>query len=297
MPQSNRVNLCFILLILFFIAGFLSLSLIKLYSSDAVKTDVKTESKEGEKNYVGWETCVGCHSNNEKSAVEGPHSPLFLKKSPGVNNGCEACHGGGSLHASNPPENILNFKKEIKEGEKACLRCHKSEKTANFQNSQHHKKGVSCTKCHNPHDTKTMLRNKQPSLCLTCHQNRIADMNLPSHHPIKEKKVVCVDCHNPHQNSKLNSQKLSDVCLNCHQEKAGPFAFEHRAVAESCTTCHTPHGSVNQNLLILRTPSLCLQCHSNAPSFHDLTSGIYKKCVSCHAAIHGSNSDAKLRKF
>jgi predicted CXXCH cytochrome family protein len=43
---------------------------------------------------------------------------------------------------------------------------------------------------------------------------------------------------------------------------AGPFAYQHPPVTESCMNYHNAHGSLNTNLLTLSEPALCLQCHA-----------------------------------
>jgi DmsE family decaheme c-type cytochrome len=86
--------------------------------------------------------------------------------------------------------------------------------------------------------------------------------------------------------------------VKCHTEKAGPFVYEHPPVKiEGCTSCHTPHGSVNPRLLnTSRVNLLCIQCHSLAsgamatPTFHNQAQK-YQACTMCHTAIHGSNTD------
>ena len=39
---------------------------------------------------------------------------------------------------------------------------------------------------------------------------------------------------------------------------------------------------------------LCLECHSDVPSFHDVSRPRYQNCQNCHAAVHGSNRDPRL---
>ena len=37
--------------------------------------------------------------------------------------------------------------------------------------------------------------------------------------------------------------------------------FEHAPVRENCATCHDPHGSSNDRMLVVRMPMLCQRCH------------------------------------
>ena len=75
-------------------------------------------------------------------------------------------------------------------------------------------------------------------------------------------------------------------------------------MAESCATCHDPHGSNNDRSLVARQPYLCQRCHvtSRHPPtvydgyvLHNSTSAnkiFGKGCTVCHTQIHGSNSPA-----
>jgi predicted CXXCH cytochrome family protein len=70
-------------------------------------------------------------------------------------------------------------------------------------------------------------------------------------------------------------------------------------VQENCAICHNPHGTVNENLLRVRAPFLCQQCHE--PSSHRGNMGtptvsgtnanlLARGCVNCHTNIHGTNN-------
>jgi len=72
--------------------------------------------------------------------------------------------------------------------------------------------------------------------------------------------------------------------------------YPHPPMAvNGCIACHTPHGSPNPFQLNRASVSqLCLECHTNTPTFHDLSKPAYRACVSCHAAVHGSQRDRNL---
>ena len=100
--------------------------------------------------------------------------------------------------------------------------------------------------------------------------------------------------------------KVDDTCGKCHMAQRGPFVFEHEAVREGCTSCHTVHGSVNNKLLTQRNQTLCIKCHfqqQTAPG-RLLVGGIDHTgfvsrgtCWSagCHEAVHGSRVSSSLR--
>jgi DmsE family decaheme c-type cytochrome len=98
---------------------------------------------------------------------------------------------------------------------------------------------------------------------------------------------------------------ISEACTGCHTEKRGPFLWEHGPVRQNCTTCHDPHGSNNDRLLVAKLPMLCQRCHvaSRHPAtIYDGTQLATKSnrligrgCVNCHSQIHGSNSPSGNR--
>ena len=93
---------------------------------------------------------------------------------------------------------------------------------------------------------------------------------------------------------------VAESWTSCHTEMRGPVLFEHAPVRENCATCHDPHGSSNDRMLVVRMPMLCQRCH--IASKHPAT--LYDKdqittnksnrmfgrsCVNCHSTVHGSN--------
>jgi predicted CXXCH cytochrome family protein len=103
--------------------------------------------------------------------------------------------------------------------------------------------------------------------------------------------------------------RQNEACAGCHREQTRPVVFEHEAMREGCTTCHNPHGSVNQKLLVERDANLCLKCHAQIHAAGAGAGQIFigkenhtfylrqGTCWSagCHNAIHGSNVSPKLR--
>lgn len=266
-----------------------------------------------ESGFLGAKQCSGCHAGLADGLKTTAHAPLFATAGKvGPKSGCEACHGPGEAHLEDS-EVIFKFDEASVKTDDVCLKCHSDGGKKGWRTSLHAGAELGCISCHRIHPSKPgrdkdsrknaknvkpakQLKMTEPDLCLSCHTEKAAEINMASHHPVKQGKVACSSCHSPHENSALEQDRAAGKCVSCHQEKAGPFVNEHPPAAESCLACHTPHGSMNQNLLTQRTPALCLQCHTGTPVTHNTSQIAYKNCATCHTAIHGSNNSAKFMR-
>ena len=220
--------------------------------------------------FVGNRSCAECHTNISRVFPASPHARIYLRDTQAAGQtGCESCHGPGSLHVSSG--------------------------------------GGRGKFIVNP--------GKNPAACFECHRGTEAEFHLPQHHPVLEQKMNCVQCHDPHgrdifkPSGGLALGRPNESCAECHHEQTRPFVFEHAALREGCTVCHSVHGSVNSKLLTQRDANLCLRCHAQVqgptvPRGHILIGDIdhtsYVRmgaCWSsgCHTAVHGSNVDVRLR--
>jgi len=298
------------------IGGFLFFFLFSAPSSAPAqnakgKASADSTPQAGAAEYIGAAACEGCHADEAASFEKSPHWKTTLDTRGGTpHQGCEACHGPGSLHLTDPTDKtkIFDFKsRPAKAINDQCLACHASGKEQmNFARSEHAHNNVSCTDCHSAHhatQAEFLLVKAQPELCYTCHAQQKPQFAMPFHHRVNEGLIACSDCHNPHGTVEAKQVRVSStqdaVCFTCHTDKRGPFVFEHEPVkVEGCETCHTPHGSPNAHLLKTSNVNLlCLSCHTTsfspapgAPSFHNQAAQ-YQSCTLCHTQIHGSNVD------
>ena len=176
-----------------------------------------------------------------------------------------------------------------------------------------------CETCHGPGSVHVENRGRRPGdilsgdpqACFACHLNVKGEFMLQHHHPVPEGLMTCSDCHDMHGSNVRSSGGAmllgnNEKCFRCHKEMRGPFVFEHDAVRDGCSSCHNPHGSINDKLLVAGQSITCLRCHwesafntssanigSHAHSGHSIGAG--QDCIDCHTAVHGSNVWRSLR--
>ncbi len=243
---------------------------------------------------LGAEACMECHG----------HQPA-----PRHHLDCEGCHGSGARHV----QNVLDPAHVRYPANSVCQECHEAghRSLRSWPASEHARAGLLCADCHDPHngepfhlrENPTLARNLLPQarpgtrLCLGCHADVGAQLNLPSHHPVREGMLGCIDCHAPHASQDARLGLETARCGGCHQAQIGPWIYEHSPVEEDCAYCHVPHGAVADYLLDATQPGLCVYCHSvaEAGAVHDPQAYV-TRCTDCHLAIHGSYADPHLRR-
>lgn len=260
--------------------------------------------------------CTRCHDETEDYPVfaigKTRHGVVADARTPT----CTSCHGESETHINKPqgvnerPKPGRVFGKDsltpVAQRNEACLGCHQGGGRMHWQTGPHAVRDVACTSCHQVHTAHDKVRDKttQPEVCFTCHKEQRAQVKRPSRHPIVEGIVACSDCHNPHGTAGeklLVRDNVNDTCYGCHMEKRGPFVRTHQPVQENCANCHNPHGTTLPNLLKVRAPFLCQQCHEptshrggiasvTETSFGTRQNTLARGCLNCHTSIHGTNN-------
>jgi DmsE family decaheme c-type cytochrome len=162
----------------------------------------------------GTASCMRCHTGERmRSVAETVHGDTDNPFSPFSNQGCEACHGPGSLHVSRARGGIgfpamLSFRdagESPEERAAACLGCHAEDmgelEGMAWQGSIHALGGNTCVNCHQVHTPGNPLveRDAQVELCSTCHSTQIADHRRFEDVGIVFDELKCYNCHDVHQ--------------------------------------------------------------------------------------------------
>jgi len=262
--------------------------------------------------------CLDCHAADDDSHVQLVFKTVHGSLNGGGANACTACHGPSEQHNKRGKKEPVDigfgplWTSDVETRNASCQGCHDDQDQMHWVGSAHEQENLACNDCHQSHSPQGPALDGEAAqaLCLNCHTQVRAELQLPSRHPIIEGKTDCVDCHNPHGglgDASLHEVTLNDNCFSCHQDKRGPFLWEHPPAAEDCSLCHRPHGSVHEPLLTARGPALCQQCH--AAAFHPsvpyggegLAGGsanqnlLGKNCLNCHSKVHGSNHPSGAR--
>jgi DmsE family decaheme c-type cytochrome len=268
-----------------------------------------TQKPTGPATYMGDNNCLGCHLEQQAGYERSPHHWAADPRSPVAKQGCETCHGAGSLHADDPDHvKIANDFKVMKPAaiNATCETCHNRGEHALWEGSTHERRDVSCVSCHSLHkpksDTGFLKAKTQTEVCAVCHRDKASKVDRSGHMPVREGKMACSSCHNMHGSTNVKllrkGDSIAELCTSCHADKRGPYLYEHAPSRDGCVTCHDPHGSANERMLVVKTPMLCQRCHvaTRHPStIYDqalITTSVRvyaRSCVTCHANIHGSN--------
>lgn len=223
--------------------------------------------------YVGAETCASCHEDAARYYEHDPHATAMVRvevegeEEDLAVDGCEACHGPGSLHVENDgAEGTI-----LKENTDRCFACH-VDVLAKFKLQHHHPVAegrMTCSDCHDAHGedsraTVGAMLKRSDEKCFKCHK----EMKGPFVFEHEAMREGCQACHNPHGSvqDKMLVAGQSTTCLRCHYDiNTNPSGNLSGGVAHGSTASTT--GAKGGN--------------------YDVGRG--EECIDHHRAPHGSS--------
>ena len=211
--------------------------------------------------YAGNDTCAVCHEAQDNALKGTAHAQAKNPRSPAAAHGCETCHGPLQAHVDDEKNGQVRKFKDLTPLEKnqTCLSCHNRGDHAGWEGSGHERRNVTCTTCHSVHSSKSF----------------------------------------EHQ---LVKATQTQVCATCHRTQVAKTerAVAHMPVREgkmSCSSCHNPHGSINNVKALKSGTSVaesCTTCHTEmrGPVLWE-HAPVRENCATCHDP-HGSSNDRML---
>ena len=189
-----------------------SLAALSMMLVTDMPADAQTTTPDPQYTTEGSERCLFCHAAERMELMaDTVHGDATNPHTPWAEQGCESCHGPGSLHVSRarggigqPP--LLQFGEDhpLPEQTAACLTCHKDDmgdlEGFEWTGSMHDTDEVTCTSCHSVHQIGNPLTEREPQLenCTECHKDEIRDHNRFENAGIVFDRLMCVDCHDVH---------------------------------------------------------------------------------------------------
>jgi hypothetical protein len=244
--------------------------------------------------------CGECHATGYQPSGNVDGSPGVQGTWAAAGVQCEACHGPGSRHITNPPMEAMRVNRDAE----ACETCHLAgtldqiEMTDGFV--QHHddyrspfaakKEIMDCVDCHDPHRGVVAPRREGLATvstpCEACHLEQARFDDAALHPPT----AACVDCHMPRliQNAVADPETLiADMRTHLMQilpldpgqtDKGDSSGMPFISLDYACRSCHLTDGSVDDDLLVEAASSYdhrgaqhsgqvegaCLDCHDPA---------------------------------
>ncbi len=212
--------------------------------------------------------CGRCHTTGYSSMGNQDGLPGLVGtwSEPGIT--CEACHGPGGLHATDPP----GFQMVVDRDSELCGQCHLRGASEFVDASggfiRHHEQyeelfqskhiTLDCVVCHDPHTGVIQLRQAEVqttrTTCENCHFQQAKYQDSQVHPQVAE----CIDCHMPRLvKSAVGNPDTFTGDIRTHLMAIDPFqvgqfetlddgstvALSQISLDYACRSCHSEGGT------------------------------------------------------
>lgn len=264
-------------------------------SGPAPHPSVAFETRRGqdasEATAVGAEKCVTCHPLRDESLATSAHAHLAAGA---TSEGCETCHGKGSLHVETGGlARLITRPDRAGDGAATCRSCHEEVDAATFHWGERKAPFLSphltCASCHTVHRAKDAAAAPAASspatnaLCATCHAPAFTSQHLTTHVSLgaldRPLAQGCGACHTGGEAHARAGGKPDLV-----DPVRGTSAAAQRALCNQC------HGGDEKLVHVgagahFRNDVGCVSCHSPAPPRGKVRADAERRCASCHVEV------------
>src|SRR5688500_4168762 len=119
---------------------FLGVAVLTASPQGSPRTETQVPTPIAVAEYVGTETCLGCHEGLDRAINQTVHGKAAHPRSPAAAQGCESCHGPGSRHIEDPADDtaIRKFTRMApRDVGETCLTCHTKTPHTMWEGSAH----------------------------------------------------------------------------------------------------------------------------------------------------------------
>ena len=234
------------------------------------------------------ENCAVCHTSQLRKSTES--QAIF--REPGID--CEMCHGPSALHAKNPLEPPLDFRKvDNRRGVQVCAQCHQQSamrRMGAHGEMNYSTEGASFVpkSASRPYDAFSQRafykdgRFRETTFIVEAFTRSAC---------FRQGTAQCATCHAPHvpdfaanQTSLKFKSNPNEMCLGCHQQfRSRLKAHTHHPAnteASECVSCHMPR-IVNALLFKARSHEITIPSADLTERFGQEDSP--NACLICHA--------------
>ncbi len=227
---------------------------------------------------TGEALCYSCHQEEAEVFKEGAiHAPVETGE-------CSVCH---LPHVSDFSSQLIDSPEQL------CFTCHDQEDEGlKRAHRQYPITGSDCLSCHAAHSSDI----KDPELT-----ELEAKLMLPYvHKPFGE--IMCDSCHSDVSPDPVSLRAPQiELCYRCHSDmkkEVNSHSNIHFPVEDGrCSSCHAPHASKYEHLVLATGKELCANCHPDLMKKLE-AEYVHKPaaqgdCINCHKP-HSAEEEALL---